>query len=198
MKNARKTLFAAAIALASLTGTAVAKDTVATTVYAIDGSHTNVLASWNHLGFSNPSLNFGNVTGTIRFNAARPAQSHVDVRIPMSGMESFTAKFNEHLRSGDLLDTVKFPEARFTSTSVKPLGKNRYIVNGNLTLRGITKPVILNATLNGKGLHPMAKKEAIGFDATAAIKRSDFGLGYAIPAVSDRVNLRITTEALAQ
>ena len=88
--------------------------------------------------------------------------------------------------------------ATFTSTRVIAKGKNQFEVRGTLTLRGVSKPVVLNAVLNKRGLQPMLGKQAIGFDATAAIKRSDFGISKHVPMVGDVVMLRITTEAHAE
>lgn len=163
--------------------------------YELDPMHTIVLASWNHMGFSNPSLNFANGKGQLVFDAQNPAASSVQVTFPLSGITSFTPDFNTHLSSGDFFDVAKFPEATFKSTSVAAAGTNKFTVVGDLTIKGITKPVTLDVTLNGAGEHPMTKAQAIGFDATGTVKRSDWGLDYAAPAVSDQVDLRITTEA---
>ena len=163
--------------------------------YKLDPTHTIVLAQWNHMGFSNPSLNFANGNGELVYDAANPSASMVQVTFPLSGITSFTPDFDTHLASGDFFDVAKFPEATFKSTSVAANGPNRFTVAGDLTIKGISKPVTLDVTLNGAGPHPMTKAPTIGFDATTTVKRSDWGLDYAAPAVSDEVKLRITTEA---
>lgn len=165
--------------------------------YTIDPSHTMVIAQWSHLGFSNPSLNFADAAGTIVYNAEDPSASSVEVTLPLSGITSYTDKFNEHLSSSDFFDVAKFPQATFKSTSVSANGGNKFTVAGDLTIKDVTRPVTLDVTLNGAGPHPMAKVPAIGFDATTQLKRSEFGLGMAAPAVSDDVEVRITTEATA-
>ncbi|CAH3734979.1 Protein YceI, partial [Klebsiella pneumoniae] len=81
---------------------------------------------------------------------------------------------------------------------VESKGDNKYDVEGNLTIKGITKPVVLHAVLNKQDMHPMVKKEAIGFDATGVIKRSDFKLDKYVPAVSDNVTITLSTEAYAK
>ncbi|MFT4257114.1 MAG: YceI family protein [Pseudoxanthomonas sp.] len=187
----RKTLLAAV--LFALAGSAFA----APVTYTLDPTHTDVLASWSHLGFSHPSAHFGNIEGTLIYDADNVAASSVVVTLPLSGLSSFTAKFDQHLAGAELFDAAKFPSASFRSTRVEALGDNRLKVTGDLTIKGITQPVVLDVTLNKIGEHPMKKLPAIGFDATATLKRSDFGLGYAVPAVSDEVSLRITTEATA-
>ncbi|HYG07700.1 MAG TPA: YceI family protein [Stenotrophomonas sp.] len=166
--------------------------------YKLDPTHTDVLVQWNHLGFSNPTAHFGNVDGTLVFDAADPTKSSVQVTLPLSGLNSFTAKFDEHLKSADFFDAAKFPTATFKSTKVEAAGTNKFTVTGDLTIKDQTKPVTLDVTLNGAGDHPMAKVPAIGFDATATLKRSDFGVGAYVPAVSDEVRIRITTEAEVQ
>jgi len=123
-------------------------------------------------------------------------KSTVEVTLPLSGLNSFTAKFDEHLRSADFFDAAKFPTATFKSTKVEAAGTNKLTVTGDLTVKGVTKPVVLDVTVNGAGEHPMAKVPAVGFDATATLKRSDFGMGAYVPNVGDEIKVRITTEAL--
>ncbi|MCC4610937.1 YceI family protein [Xanthomonas campestris pv. esculenti] len=169
---------------------------VASGTYTLDPSHTDVIAQWSHFGFSNPSAHFGNVDGTLEYDAADVTKSTVQVTLPLSGLNSFTAKFDEHLKSGDFFDAAKFPTATFKSTKVEAAGTNKLTVTGDLTIKDQTKPVVLDVTLNGAGEHPMKKVPAAGFDATTTIKRSDFGVGQYAPNVSDEVKIRITTEAL--
>ena len=163
--------------------------------YKIDPSHTNVLASWSHFGLSNPSINFGQADGSITYDRDDVAKSSVQVTLPIKGISALAADFHDHLSSAGWFDAGTFPDATFRSTRVESAGKDRLKVIGNLTIKGITKSVVLDVTLNGSGEHPMRKVQAIGFDATATVKRSDFGLGNYAPAVSDEVSLRITTEA---
>ena len=162
--------------------------------YVLDPNHSQVLAQWTHFGFSQPSAHFGISEGTLVYDAADVAKSSVQVTMPLTAMSSFVDKLDEHLASGDFFDAAKFPNASFKSTSVAAAGTNKLTVTGDLTIKDITKPVILDVTLNGAGEHPMLKKQAIGFSATGTIKRSDFGVGAYAPNVSDDVQLRITTE----
>lgn len=188
----RQILLASAVALASVSAVA------APVSYKIDPTHTDVLVSWNHFGFSNPSAHFGQVDGTIVFDEANPAASSVEVTMPLTGLNSHVVKFDEHLRSDDFLDAAKFPTITFKSSKVeKAAGDKAYTVTGELTLHGVTKTVVLATTLNGSGPHPMKKKPTIGFDATTTLKRSEFGIGKYVPNVSDELEVRITTEAIA-
>ncbi|KGM50892.1 polyisoprenoid-binding protein [Lysobacter concretionis Ko07 = DSM 16239] len=162
--------------------------------YQMDPAHTDVIAQWSHFGFSNPSMHFGQADGVLVYDADNVAASSVQVTLPLSSMNSFTAKFDEHLRSADFFDAAKFPSASFKSTQVEAAGEGRLKVTGELTIKGITKPVVLDVTLNKVGEN-MMKQPTIGFDAVTTIKRTDFDVGMYAPAVSDEVRIRITTEA---
>lgn len=166
--------------------------------YSIDPNHTMVLASWNHFGYSNPTANFGGASGTIVYDAAAPEQSSVEVVLPMSGLDSFVPKLDAHLKTPDFFDAEKYPQATFRSTSVKSLGEGRLEVTGTLDLHGVQAPVVLDAKLNKAAAGDGDKPAKIGFDATATLKRSAFGISRLVPMVSDDIALRITTEASAK
>ena len=185
----KRLALAAALATASLAAFA------APVTYVIDATHTDVIASWSHLGFSNPVAHFGQVDGTITYDAQNVGASSVSVTIPLAGINSHVPAFDKHLRSADLFDADTHPNITFKSTKVEAAGANRLRVTGELTVKGVTKPAVLDVTLNKVGEHPMKKLPTIGFDATTTLKRSDFGIAYAVPAVSDEIRIRITTEA---
>lgn len=184
----------AAVAAPAEAATVAEAITAVSGTYQLDPTHTDVLAQWTHFGFSQPSAHFGISDGTLVYDAADVTKSSVQVTMPITGIDSFVDKLDEHLASGDFFDAGKFPNATFKSTSVAAAGTNKLTVTGDLTIKDITKPVTLDVTLNGAGEHPMLKKQAIGFSATATIKRTDFGVGAYAPNVSDDVQLRITTE----
>ena len=185
------------LSAAALLAFAVAPAFAAPVTYKLDPAHTSVVAQWNHFGFSNPFAHFGNVEGTLVYDAANPGNSSVQVTLPLSGLESFTPKFNEHLRSADFFDAASFPNATFKSTQVEAVGAGKFKVTGELTIKDITRSVVLDATLNKAADHPMSKAPTIGFDATTTISRTEFGVGAYAPNVGDTVTLRITTEASA-
>lgn len=182
----------AAVLAVSLFAGAVHADPV---TYRLDPNHTQVLARWDHFGYSHPVANFGQVDGTLVYDADDVAASRVEVTLPLAGLASFVPSFDEHLRSDDFFDAEKYPQARFASTKVEAVGQGRLRVTGELTIKDTTRPVVLDVTLNKAG--ERKGRAAIGFDATATLKRSDFGLGLFVPNVSDEVRLEITTEALA-
>jgi polyisoprenoid-binding protein YceI len=159
--------------------------------YKLDPDHTQVVWSVDHMGLSRLFGMVGQMTGSLQLDPARPSAAALSVEIPISGVTVTSAGFSEHLRTPDLLDAAKFPTARFVSRSVAVHGEQATIT-GDLTLRGVTKPVTLEARLHGAGTNAMSKRPTIGFDARAQIKRSDFGLGYGAPLVSDQVDLQIT------
>ena len=188
----------AAVAAPVEAAPAVAAIAAVSGTYQLDPSHTDVLAQWTHFGFSQPSAHFGISEGTLVYDAADVGKSSVQVTMPLTAMNSFVDKLDEHLASGDFFDAAKFPAATFKSTKVEAAGTNKLTVTGDLTIKDVTKPVTLDVTVNAGGEHPMAKVPAAGFDATATIKRSDFGVGAYAPNVSDEVNIRITTEATGE
>jgi len=182
------------VALAGLLATA-GTAAAAPVTYKLDPTHTMVLFSWNHFGFSNPSANLGQVDGTLVYDEAAPTKSTVEATLPLTGLDTFVPKLDEHMKSADFLDAAKYPNVTFKSTKVTEAGKGKLKVTGDLTVHGVTKPVTLDVTLNKVGPHPMMKVQTVGFDATAKIKRSDFGVGAYVPNVGDEITIRITTEA---
>lgn len=159
--------------------------------YAVDPGHTQVLFRYDHMGFSN---NMGLIPasgGSLTLDPKSPEKAQVTVTFAVTELRTSVPKLDEHLMKADFFDAAKFPTATFQSTSVKVSGQTAQIT-GKLTIKGITKDVTLNARFVGAGTNAMMKKETVGFDAEAQIKRSDFGLGYAVPMVGDTVTLQIT------
>lgn len=166
--------------------------------YTLDPHHTMVLASWSHFGYSHPTANFGMSEGTLVFDPQHPAQASVQVSLPLALLDTHVAALDEHLKKADFFDATKFPTITFKSTKVQPLGDNRFTVTGDLTMHGVTRPVVLNATLNQRTDPPASEKPKIGFDATTTLKRSDFGISMFTPKVGDEITIRITTEGSAE
>jgi polyisoprenoid-binding protein YceI len=159
--------------------------------YQSDPSHSLVGFRVNHFGFNDYFGVFGDVTGTLVIDPANPNAAKVDVTIPLTGLSTASAKLSEHLKDASFFDAEKFPTVRFVSTKVTVDGTSA-MIEGDLTLRGVTKPVTLEADFTGAGINPFVKKETIGFEATTLIKRSDFGMNQAVPLISDEVRLGIT------
>ena len=182
----------AAAALLLVAGVAVA----APVRYDLDPNHTRIDFSWTHFGFSHPMGRFDRFDGDFRFDPADPTKSSVTVTIPVSSIDTGVAKLDAHLQTADFFDVANYPTATFKSTRVERAGEHGLEVTGDLTLHGVTKPVVLDVVINKIGPHPMAGRAAAGFDATATIKRSDFGISNYVPNVSDEIELSISTEAM--
>lgn len=170
----------------------------AAVAYALDPGHTEVFASWRHFGFSTPGAMFCGIRGSLTWDSGHPERAAVEVTIPLAGLHTTVPLQDRHLLSAEFFDAAKYPEIRFRSTRVRRgSAAGRFEVTGALTVHGVTRTVTLDATLNGVGPHPLHDNApAIGFDAAAHVKRSDFGMDAHVPAVSDRIDLRITAEAV--
>ncbi len=159
--------------------------------YIVDPSHTLVGFRVNHFGFNDYFGIFGDSTGTLEIDPANLAAAKVDITIPVNKLTTASAGLTRHMNSADFFETETHPTARFVSTKVTVDG-NAAKIDGNLTIKGITKPVVLDASFTGVGNNPFNKKLTVGFEADTIIKRSDFGVNGAIPLVSDEVQLGIT------
>lgn len=173
------------------------KARVAAGTYAVDPNHTQVTWQVNHMGFSMLEGQFGASGGSIMIDPAKPNATKVEVNFAIDQLSVTSAPFTGHLKSKDFFDVATHPTAKFVSTKVVATG-DKATITGDLTIKGITKPVVLQATFVGAGTNPMNKKVNVGFRATSSIKRSDFGLGTAVPVVSDRVDLTINAAFAAQ
>lgn len=164
--------------------------------YTLESKHSMGTIRWAHLDFAYPTAQFTQVEGTLDFDPANPTKASVLVTIPLAHLSSGIPDLDEDLRSPAFFDMARYPNATFKSTRVETTGMaNQLKVTGNLTVRDITRPVTLDVTINKVGENPRLKLPAVGFEAMAKLKRSDFGLGKFVPQVSDEVTLHITTQA---
>jgi len=160
--------------------------------YTADPGHSQVAFTVNHLGFSLYRGIFGEISGTMTLDPKAPAKAKVSIDVPIDKVVTTSTKLNEHLMKPEFFDAAKFPTAHFESTSIVAKGMTA-MITGNLTIKGVTKPVVLKAKFIGAGKSMMpGGSEAIGFEATTSIKRSDFGVSYGIPLVPDLVPLDIS------
>ncbi|MFW1952001.1 YceI family protein [Acinetobacter beijerinckii] len=165
--------------------------------YKIDPTHTATVFSWNHFGFSTPSANFTDIQGVIKVDNAKPSNSSVDVIIPISSVNTNVAALDKEFQEEAWFNAAKYPNITFKSTKVETKDKKHFKITGDLTVKGVTKPVVLDAVLNKQGEHPMVKVPAIGFNATTSFDRSAFGIGNYVPNVGDKITVNITTEGTA-
>ncbi len=185
------------IRYAIATALTIASAPLFATTYSFEPNYTQAVVHWDHLGFSSPSATLGQGTGTLEFDQADATKASITVKIPLSSLSTNVPELDEHLRSADFFDAAKFPDATFTSTKIdKGDAPNLFVVAGDLTMHGVTKPVTLAATVVRIGVNPRSNLPTIGFDATATLKRSDFGLGKFVPQVSDAIPMHISAQAV--
>lgn len=166
--------------------------------YTLDPGHTQVEFTYNHFGFSNITGRFDQVEGSVVFDPETPSASSAKATIQIASLDAGVDKLDAHLKSADFFDAEKFATAEFVSTAVEAVGAGKLKMTGDLTIHGVTKPVVFDVTINKVGEHPMKKVPAAGFDAHTTFKRSDFGIGLYAPNVSDEIKLEITVEATAK
>jgi polyisoprenoid-binding protein YceI len=165
--------------------------------YVIDNSHTYPHFSYNHLGFSNQTHKFDKTSGKVVLDRAARTGS-VDVTIDATSVNTGYALFNEHIQGADFFDTAKHPTITFKSGKMKFRGDQPVSLAGDLTIKGVTRPVTLKITHFKCQPHPMLKVEACGANATTQVKRSEFNMGKNVPYVSDEVTLTLAIEALKE
>lgn len=177
---------------------AVATSTAVTPVayeYSFDNLHTQILFSVNHAGFSNSHGRFNKFDGGFNFDEKKPTEASVDVTIHTDSLDMADKVWNEHVSAPTFLNVEKYPTIHFKSTKVALTGDKAADVHGDLTIAGVTKPVVLKTVFNQAGVNPFSKKQTVGFSGTTKIKRSDFGVTYGLPAVGDDVSITIEVEA---
>ena len=189
MNLAHKLMAAAALGLAATFASA------APITYTFDTTHSRVTFYVNHFGFSNSVGEFKIADGTFTFDNDDWSKSKVDARIPVQSLELGESKWNGHVLSADFLEAAKYPEIIFVSKKVEKVDATHGKLHGDLTIKGVTKPVVLDLTVNKVGEHPMRKTQAAGFTATVTVRRSEFGVVAYVPAVADDVVIRIEVEA---
>ena len=191
--NQLKKIAAALTLAAALSAPAFA----APETYVLDSAHSFPRFSYNHFGYSTQVRRFNKTTGKIVYDKEAKTAS-VDIVIDATSVDSGFPVFNEHLRGEDFFDTAKYPTATFKSTKVIFEGDKPSAIEGDLTIKGITKPVTLTVTSFHAMPHPMRKKDAIGANAFTVIKRSEFNAGKHVPYVGDEVRIDIGVEAIKE
>ena len=177
------------------TQTTVVPAEVQAGVYALDSSHGKITWSVKHLGFSTYYGQFVNVEATLNLDPANPSASSLTATIPLTDVDPNSDGLKAHLQTADFFDTANHPVATFVSRSVTVDADDasEATVVGDLTPRGETRPVTMEVEFNQAG-PSMGGAYRVGFDGEATIKRSEFGVDYAVPAVSDEVELHIEGE----
>lgn len=171
--------------------------------YHFEGGHSTVTIGWSHAGLSHHSARIVGFAGTLEFDPADPQAGRVEVKLDPSELSSGVSALDRLFRSPDFFDVANYPAISFVSTQVIVTGERTGQVVGDLTIRGVSKPVTLDVTWNFSGEHPLglvnpsfAGKFVSGFSATTRLLRSEWGLGRGAPLISDEVDVRIEVEAV--
>ena len=198
----RKSILFAAVAAVSLAGAAGAQSDALTKTptqvrsgtYVLDPAHGKITWSVDHMGFSTYVGQFTDVSATLNLDSANPSASKLDATVRTASAGTFSDGLDKHLKTADFFDVAKHPTATFRATSIRPTDADSADIAGNLTLRGVTRPILIRADFNQAGVNPLDKVYSVGFDGRAKIKRSDFGINYGLPALGDEVTLHFEAE----
>lgn len=194
MKTLATSIAIAAVLAASAAGAASSSPALSSVkpgTYKVESYHTQVGFTLSHFGFTNYSGLFSGATGSLHLDPKNPGASKLEVTIPVQSITTTVPALTDELKGDKWFDTSKFPQATFTSTQVSLGSNGEATITGNLTLHGVTKPVVLHAHLMGAGVNPIDKAYTVGFQAQGTIKRSDFGVSLYAPALGDDVELSI-------
>ena len=165
-------------------------------MYALDPVHTRIVLAIDHAGFSKALGTVSGSTGTLQFDPADWSSAQVEVEIPLARLDFGDDAWNRAALARNLLDAEEHPVARFVSTRVEPVDAARAVVHGTLTLRGVSRDVALDVTLNAAKRHPLPPfRQTVGFSASTTLSRADFGITAWKSVIGDQVELRIEAEA---
>jgi len=163
--------------------------------YDIDQNHTKLTFGWDHLGFSNPSASLEKFSGDFQLDTADLTKSSISITFPLDGLHTGVPKLDDDLKAPGFFDAATYPDITFKSTKVEKVGNDGLKISGDLTVHGVTRPVVLNAKVNKIGDNPMGKGPSAGFEADATLKRSEFGIGKLVPSVGDEIKVHITLDS---
>ncbi|MGI9262293.1 MAG: YceI family protein [Woeseiaceae bacterium] len=169
-------------------------DSVPSGIYAIDRLHTYLSFSYLHQGLSYPLLRATDVMGELQYDGDDMTNSKIDVTVAADSIRTNVAHFDKELASRKFFNAGKFPNITFTTDRYEPTSDSEGILHGDVTIRGISKPIELAVTFNDGFVHPVLEVPVLGFSATGSLSRSDFGLDRFVPVVSDTVVLNIEIE----
>ena len=185
------------LATALILAASIAPAMAAPETFVVEGTHTFPRFSYSHFGYSTQLSRFNKTSGKVVYDKAAKTGS-VDIVIDTKSVDTGYATFDEHIQGEDFLDTAKYPTATFKSTKVNFDGDKPASIEGQLTLKGVTKPVTLTVSSFHAMPHPMLKKDAIGANAWTVVKRSEFNAGKYAPYVGDDVRIDIAIEAIKE
>jgi polyisoprenoid-binding protein YceI len=162
--------------------------------YTPEKNHRYLNVTYSHFGYSNPTVRWRDWTGTLNWNAENPSDSSVTVTIDAESVDSGVDVFDGHLNGDRFFDTANYPEITFVSTNIAVTGADTGKITGDLTIKDVTKPVTLDVKFNKGAFEERSNLYKLGFSGKTTVKRTDFGMDYLAPAVSDEVDILIETE----
>lgn len=193
MNNVIRSLTAVAALSLSLGVSAELSD-MPSGAYALDKSHGYITFTYDHLGFSTPHVGFRSFDVSLDLDSANIENSKVDVLIDATSVDSRVEVFNGHLNGENFFDTANHPEITFTGTKIASTGDDTFDITGDLTIKGETQAVTLNAVIQKTAMHPMRNVPTVGVTAEGTLSRSAFGLSRGVPNIGDEVTLQISVE----
>lgn len=164
--------------------------------YDIDKPHAQIVFSWSHFGFAKNTAMFAGFDGVIMFDEDEPTNSSVEVSIPVMSVITGSDRRNETFQDDRFFDSANHPNITFKSTSIHQTALDSAYIHGDLTIRGTTLSVTLDAVMRKKGTNPVYKKEVIGFEATTTLLRTDYGVSHFAPAMGDSIDIHISIEGV--
>ena len=176
--------------------TIATKAMAAAEYYKIDNNHNNIVWKISHFGFSSPSGKILEAEGGFFLDEKNPEKSSVSIVMQMNSISSGIAKFDNHLKNEDFFDVKNFPTAKFVSKKIEFKASRMAKINGDLTIKGITKNITLNARLNKIGISPITQKKTAGFSVSTSFNRSDFGINFGLPNIANLVKIDIEIEGI--
>ena len=163
-------------------------------LYELDDTHAYLSFSYSHLGLSNPQIQFADFDASLQLDGNDMSQSKVNITIDATSVDSAVPALDDDLKGADFFDVENYPEITFHSTTYEESSERSGRLTGDLSVRGVTKPVTLDVTINSAAMNPLNRREMIGFSATGSVKRSDYGLTAYAPVASDELSLEVQVE----
>lgn len=166
--------------------------------YVVEPTHAYISFSYNHLGFSYPVVGFTAFGGSLNIDPEDLASTEVKIMIDADSIDSRVEVFNSHLKGENFFNVEEHPQILFKSTAALPASASSGKLAGDLTIKGITKPVVLDVVLHNAAKNPISGKEVIGVSGKTTVKRSEWDLGLYAPNVSDEVDIVVSVEFIKQ
>jgi polyisoprenoid-binding protein YceI len=182
------------ILISTVLGSALMAGGAQAATYDIDIVHSHIAFFIDHLGFSRVIGTANDFSGTFDFDVAQPEKSTLDVKVKVASISTNNQQRDSDIQGADWFNAPEFPDITFTGKEFKKTGDKTGTILGDLTIAGVTNPVVLNVTFNKEGQNPWDKSHVVGFSGETTVKRSDFGMKAALGMIGDEVKLYLEVE----